>query len=74
MPCLGTMISFGKLKLTQIYCLANKKFLNLNLDQIPPLFLKLHSKYTAIWRQRVLSITLSQNTFGDKIGDKTFCR
>ena len=34
MPCLETMISFENLELVQIYCLANQKILNLNLDQI----------------------------------------
>ena len=34
MSCLGTMISFGNLEFAQIYCLANQKILNLNLDQI----------------------------------------
>ena len=40
LSCLGTMISFGNLKLVQIYCLTNQKFSNLNLGQIPPSFLK----------------------------------
>ena len=38
--CLKMMISFENLKMTQIYCLVNKKFSKLNLDQIPILFLK----------------------------------
>ena len=40
MSCLRMMILFENLELTQINCLANQKFLNLNLNQIPSLFLK----------------------------------
>ena len=40
MVCLGTMISFENLELAQIYCLANHKFSNLDLNQIPSLLSK----------------------------------
>ena len=33
MPCLGTIISFGNLKIAQSYYLANLKFSNLDLNQ-----------------------------------------